>query len=320
MLAPFAGYDRYARAWGIRMRKAVTRGGESEEGDGGRRYWVRAHPPEPKTPAEGAAKRPAKARFLEPYRLAEDRRRALLDCLIAAGIGDPESRDLFATAVEYDIASFRQSCAGSAPGADPQPLCESVAEPIAGVDAPPAAALVSLDHAAELSESTGLHSHPSASGLSPALMPVAAAARALAGLLGVLARADKSALAAALQAADPFQRGYDGGYFDALCRELERIGGATLGAASPLAVAADPPARPAAASAAGAVEPLEPPLSESGRRFVRRVARVYEQCLEARPAVDPDGPFLCVLQVLAPEAGVRLPACLRSLAPILAGC
>jgi hypothetical protein len=262
------------------------------------------------------AKRPAKARFLEPYRLAEDRRRALLDCLIVAGIGDPESRDLFATAVEYDIASFRQSCAGSALGADPQPLCESVAEPVAEVEAPPAATLAPLDLAAEPSELTGLQSYPPASSLSPALMPVAAAARVLGGLIGALARVDRSALAAALQAADPFRRGYDGGYFDALCRELERIGGAKLDAASPLAVASDPPAQPAAASAAAAVELPERPLSESGRRFVRRVARIYEQCLEARPVADPDGPFVCVLQMLAPEAGVRLPACPRFLVPI----
>ena len=129
------------------MRKAVTRGDEPENEGKGRRYWVRAHPSEPKALAEGAPKRAPKARFLEPYRLSEERRGALLDCLIAAGVGDPESRDLFATAVEYDIASFRQSVAGSDPGTHPQPVLEPPSEPAVEAVLQPAQTPLSFDAA-----------------------------------------------------------------------------------------------------------------------------------------------------------------------------
>jgi hypothetical protein len=139
-------------------------------------------------------------------------------------------------------------------------------------------------------------------------MPIAGAARALAGLIIALGPADRSALAAALQIADPFRRGYDGGYLDALCTELERVGVATTRALPPPAVVEECSDRPAAAPPPVPVEAPEPPLSEVVQRFVRRVARVYEQCLEVRPTGDPESPFLVALRVLAPEAGVRLPA------------
>ena len=180
----------------------------------------------------------------------------------------------------------------------------------------PAQTPLSFD-AAQPSGSSGAQTCPPASDLSLALTPVAEAARVLAGLIVDLGPADRSALAAALQAADPYRRGYDRGYLEALCGELERIGGARLDATLPPAVSAEPPVQSVAESVAAPGEPTEPPLSEVGRRFVRRVARIYEQCLEARPAVDPEGPFFDVIQVLAPEAGVRLPIVRGALAPIL---
>jgi hypothetical protein len=318
------------------MRKSVTQGGESAKDGSGRRPWVRARPPQSQTPVEDAPKRRSKARFLEPYRLTDERRAALLDCLRIAGVGDTESRDLFAAAVEYDIAGFRQSCPASASAS------EAASEPLSGDEPPPATAgragagpgptEVRSDAAAPgtaavrrsaLVQLAPTPADPGTGAPTAALLPVAAAARSLAALIGALERSDRAELAAALQAADPFQRGYAGAYLDALRLELERIG--AIPSQAPATAPAEAPARPppelqpdpqldptlADPTFAGRTlaDPAlgDAPLGDAARRFVRRVARVYEQCLESRPAVAPGSPFLAVLRILAPEAGVRLP-------------
>lgn len=241
------------------MRKATSEGDDAPKEGRARRYWVRAgHPASAKGSTDGASKRASKARFLEPYRLADERRAELIDTLTAAGLGDAESRALFATAVEYDIAGFRQ----------------------AGAEPVPAAAPVSL----------------------PELAALAGAVETLAERIAALAPAERALLAQTLEASDPLRRGYGGAYLDALSLELRRLAGAASASASG-----------PAATVAGA-----PPPSESARRFVRRVARVYEECLESRPVVEPGGPFLAVLRLLAPEAGVGLPADAGCLVPILA--
>ncbi len=329
------------------MRKAIADGSEPAKDGGGRRRWVRARLPESKTLGEDAPKRPPKARFLEPYRLAEDRRSALLDCLTQAGVGDAESHELFATAVEYDIASFRQSCPVPeiAPEPEPQPSGDSEsrpaprsgaagdpaqAEPGSGpgpADAAPSAGPGRADRrpasaAVPRSALVQLAPGPDPAACDPtrALLPLAQTARILARLIVALDSPDRSALTAALQAADPFRRGYDGAYLDALCAELDRIAGIAEREAQPSPIA-EPPTPPVAEPVAIPIEPPpappEPPLSDAGQRFVRRVARVYEQCLEIRPAAVPGNPFLAVLRVLAPEAGVRLPTDPQALARVL---
>ena len=47
----------------------------------------------------------AKKRFVEPYRLSDEQRDAMLAPLAERGLGDAESRDLFAAALAYDIAT-----------------------------------------------------------------------------------------------------------------------------------------------------------------------------------------------------------------------
>lgn len=320
------------------MRKAVTPGGEPAKDGSGRRYWVRANPAAPKAVDDDAPKRPPKARFLEPYRLGEETRAALLDALIAADLGDPESRDLFLTAIEYDIARFRQSYPVSERTPDPQPAPSApAASPLSpglpeSPESPPAPAGTPGGPALPRAK-CALQALPK-----PAPQPVAVsipgAARALADAIAALDGAGRAALAAALQSVDPFRRGYDAGYLDALCQELARLGSVPDAAAAaapdpaavptpsdgpPDALPATPPATPGTIGGqtpakAGPPPAPDPPLGESDRRFVRRVARIYEQCLEVRAGVAPGNPFLAVLRVLAPEAGVRLPADPQALA------
>jgi len=252
------------------MRKAVTDRITPLKEASGRRYWMRVTPGGPKAPpAEVGGKRPPKTRFLEPYHLSGDHRAALLERLAAAGVGDAESRDLFASAIEYDIANARQAGVQD----------ETLLPPQAAVADPAPEATIAEDK-------TGL-------------AELAASARSVADHIGGMDETARAALGAALRATDPFQRGYDAGYFVALCTEFRRMAGAAanLPAAGP---AADlkpelPPAPP------------EPPMSASGRRFVRRVARVYEEVLETKASLDPDGPFLATLQLITREAGVPLP-------------
>jgi hypothetical protein len=48
-------------------------------------------------------------------------------------------------------------------------------------------------------------------------------------------------------------------------------------------------------------------MSSGARRFVRRVARVYEEVLESKPNSLTDDPFLAALRLIAGEAGIALP-------------
>lgn len=255
------------------MRKAISNGGLPGKEGSGRRYWVRANPVGAK-PATGdtAGKRPPKARFLEPYRLSDERRKALIELLAAGNVGDGESRELFASAIEYDIANARQVLAREAPAEPPRP------------PAPVSSALEPL---------------PEASEPTPALpADLGFTARSLAERITGLDGPLREAILRALQTGDPFQRVYGEAYLDALCSELLRLVDAVANQPRPAPERVDERPAPPAPEAA---------LSEGARRFLRRVARVYEEVLEC--AADPvaDGTFLEVLILVAEEVGIPLP-------------
>jgi hypothetical protein len=129
-------------------------------------------------------------------------------------------------------------------------------------------------------------------------MDLAHTARSLAEHIAGLEGSVRIAIAAAIQARDPYQRAYDGSYLDALGVELKRIADAVENEPAGLASVASEPPAPAA---------LERPLGEGARRFLRRVARVYEEVLESAADPSTDGTFESVLRLVSEEAGIALP-------------
>lgn len=156
----------------------------------GRTYWVR-RTPVPPVEAEPASpsppKRPTGKRFVEPYRLSDEQRAAIAAPLAELGIGDAESRDLFAAAMEYDLAGCRDL-------ASPEPQ-------------PPAR-----------------KAKPSAE--ERRLRALAEAAQALADQLAGLDPKASERLALALSETDRFKRSYGDDYLRALRCELQRIAAA----------------------------------------------------------------------------------------------
>lgn len=157
----------------------------------GRTYWVRrtTPPPAEAEPASPSApKRPAGKRFVEPYRLSDDQRAAIIAPLEALGVGDAESRDLFAAAMEYDLAGCRDltSSQPEQPARTPNPSAEE-----------------------------------------RRLREVAESAQALAEQLARLDQKATERLALALTESDRFKRGYGDDYLRALHCELQRIASAT---------------------------------------------------------------------------------------------
>lgn len=277
------------------MRKAVTNGNPPGKEGSGRRYWMRASPVGSKAvPSEGPGKRTPKARFLEPYRLSDERRAALIELLASGGVGDGESRELFASAIEYDIANVRQALAREAP----QPVAE-----------PPEPAPLSGPAPESVPE-------PGEAGL---LLPadLAHTARSLAERIAGLEGSVRDAIAEVLQGRDPFRRTYDGTYLEALCTELRRLADAvasqTPGPASAVVHA------PSVAPVASPEPPPSPPLGEGARRFLRRVARVYEEVLECRADARSGSAFVAVLGLVTGEAGIVLPHEPAQLAEVLQG-
>jgi len=258
------------------VRKATTEGPAKAKTGDRRGQWVRAHAPPSGPPDEAAAPRPPKARFLEPYRLSDEQREALLAPLSAAAVGDAESHALFVSAIAYDLAKFRQAARRSEPEAAPPP---------ATIEPPPAQA------------------RPN-----PSWEEIVAAADTLAAQLRGLNDTEREAIGTAMRACDRFQRTYDDGYFDALREELERISVAVA-----LLPAHSTPVSPQLPSPRSA-----PIITDIGRRFVRRLAKIYEQCLETEPSATADSPFTAVLMLLAAAAGVSLPNEPAAVAAILA--
>jgi hypothetical protein len=260
------------------MRKALSSENPSVKEGSGRRYWMRANPIGPKAVAgEPSGKRGQRARFLEPYRLSQARRAALIDLLERGCISDRDGRELFASAIEYDIANARQTLARDMrPPAPPQ-----TTEQPADTPRP--------------------NEQPEAVAKAPALpADLAHTARSLAERIVGLDGPMRTAIVEAVQALDPFGRSYDGTYLDALGVELRRLADA---------VASEPrdPEPTAAAPPAPVPVALDPPLDEGARRFLRRVARVYEEVLESTADPSPGGTFEAVLRLASEEAGIVLP-------------
>jgi hypothetical protein len=253
----------------------------------------------PDAPPPNALKRTKKAHFLEPYRLSESARAALLGCLTDRAIGDPESRELFAAAVEYGIASCRASTketrATEKPVAATKPDVPPVEKPAARTAAKPS--------------------------LAPAMEPppksnATFSALAETGLLLVrelraLDDRSREAISDRLRASDPFDRVHDQAYLDAICREVERIveaASVVLDAPKP-APPVSPPVSPSLAAPAPAAPPHpEDPIGATARRLVRRIADAYEACFETKAETDAGYAFIPVLRLIAEDAGITLPA------------
>lgn len=241
------------------------------------------------TPPPNALKRIKKTHFLEPYRLTEAVRTALLTCLTDQGIGDRESRDLFAAAVEYGIAGCRAS---------------STKVPRGSVDQP-----APVPAAAAMTASTEPVTKPSAS-----IPPITEAARLFLKRLAELNPPARADLAAQLRASDPFDRVHESAYLDAVSREVERIAEAACARPDP---ASSPPFPNADATSPHAAEPVasdtlqedphEAQPSKSARRLVLSVAHAYETCLETQAEATPGSAFVEVLRLLAADAGIALP-------------
>jgi hypothetical protein len=228
----------------------------------------------PAEPApRNALKRVKKAHFLEPYRLSDAGRTGLLDCLTEHAIGDTESRDLFAAAVEYGIARCRSTAKAPAR----QPVADTTASTPAPSPAPPQ---------------------------TPQARPRALAETAgrVARLLSDLDDPTRQAMAERLRQTDPFDRAHDKAYFDAISRELERI----AEAASALPDTTPAPV-PASAPAPAKTKPPADPLDDAARRLILRIADAYEACFETKVEARPAPPFITVTRLIAKDAEIPMP-------------
>jgi hypothetical protein len=226
------------------MRKSgiptPTPGHQSSPPPGRRMRTPEAEPPD--APPQNALKRTKKAHFLEPYRLSETGRTALLDDLTRHTLGDPESRLLFAAAVEYGIAGCR---------ATPKETQPRQGKPIAAEPAAPPTP------------------HPTAP-----LSALAETARLLARGLGALDSPSREAIVARLRASDPFDRLHDQAYLDAVCREIERIAEAASGLLD------TPPLPPPVPAPASPDAPIEETARRLVRRIADAYESCFETKVE----------------------------------------
>ena len=241
-----------------------------------------AEPPD--APPQNALKRTKRAHFLEPYRLSEPGRAALLACLTEQAVGDPESRELFAAAVEYGIASCRASTKDTRASAQPAAASEPEERPTAQPAATP--------------DPSAPHS------------TLAETARLLVREIRALDERSREAITGGLRASDPFDRVHDQAYLDALCREVERIAEAASVslAAAPVPPPVSPLESPAATTSAPAAAHPDDPIGETAHRLARRIADAYEACFETKVETSTGYPFIPVLRLIAEDAGIALPA------------
>jgi len=282
----------------------------SQRTHSGKSYWVRnilastrdnADAADPAPVARGASKSPAsKKRFVEPYRLSDEQRAAMLAPLAERGIGDPESRELFAAALAYDLATcYELTVANAGPTAEVP--AEQATEP-----APDEAA----ERRRQVVAKGATRKAAQKAASDPQLAELAEAARALAARFDALGGEARARLLRGLREADLFRRGYDDAYLSALQGELLRLaqGGVAPDEAETArpAQAAPPPERQAA-----------PKPSPAARQFIARAAGAFEQCFDQAPTAQVGGPFAAMLKALVSITGVRIPTDARNLAELL---
>jgi len=154
----------------------------------GRTHWVRSNlTPPAKDEEQRAPKQASNKRFVEPVRLNDGQRAKVLGLLERREIGDAESRELFVSAMEYDLAGCRD-------------MQESTTDE-------PAA------------KSTQQTTDPA----DKVLAELGAAAKALAQRLGALDDITGKQLLQRLAAADTFKRSYESQYLTALQIELNQL-------------------------------------------------------------------------------------------------
>jgi hypothetical protein len=269
----------------------------SQRTHSGRRYWVRNIPAlagdstAPNATAKGVPPSQTspspKKRFVEPYRLTDEQREAMLAPLAERGIGDPESRELFAAALAYDLATCYELTVAN-PESEP-----AVAE------APTPTPDKALARSAK-----------QAKPLDPALADLAKAAEALAGRISALDANTQGRLLQGLREEDPFRRGYDEAYLAALSGELMRVATGLRVPTHSSADAATPPSPPPKKAVA-------PKPSPAARQFIARAAGAFDECFDQAPTALADGPFAAMLKALIKVTGVRIPSDTRNLALLL---
>lgn len=243
-----------SRARAIESRPRAPRVGETPT----------ASEPRARKPTERARK----AQFIEPARLSDAGRALLIERLDRHSIGDPESRELFAAAVEYAIASARPKTKQAVE--DTAPTC---ARPQDTASARPPIA-------------------------TSALAALTAAATELERCLRALDEPTVDVLLAELRACDPFDRAHDRAYLEALARELKRLEqtAARVRSVASSQVRADP----------ASVE-RSPALDASARRLVARLADAYVACFEIKSPAVAQSAFVPILRCVAEQAGIVLP-------------
>lgn len=151
--------------------------------------------------------------FVEPWRLDDQQKKALVAALKKRKIGDGEGRRLFVNVLEYELSGFRAAEAAS-------PVAEAAAPPPPQVDATTLQAIDEL-------------------------------ARALAARLGEIPEDQEPQLLETLAAQDEMGRGYGVRYLDTLYQEASRLAQAcatvTANLAAPPPEAAAEPSGPSPA-------------------------------------------------------------------------
>jgi hypothetical protein len=272
----------------------------------GRSYWVRnilasarEHTDSDATP-KGVPRPPAsqpttKKRFVEPYRLTPEQRAAMLAPLAERGVGDPESRELFANALAYDLATCYERTVANP---EPDPLAAPTA---AETPAPTARQAQAKGRSRRVDQTEALES---------GLAELAKAAQGLAAQFDALHTKARSDLLHGLREGDRFRRGYDDGYLVALREELLRVAASIGGAATDEAASAAPPAdRP--------TKQAVPKPSPAARQFIARAAGAFEECFDQAPTAQVGGPFTALLKALVSITGVRIPTDARSLGELI---
>jgi len=173
----------------------------------------------------GKSAGPGRSRFVDPCYFGPEDKAALVRLLAQAGIGDAEGRQLFVTAVEYEIGSLRPALQKEADNTPP-----ATAAPV--VQQPPSKADIEL-------------------------LQLGQSAAQLQALLKRTHKTARTRLGEALTRSDPFGREHGPAYLEHLTLELGRISSAceSAGAGQP-ATETEPAALPAKPTAGPAAKKL----------------------------------------------------------------